>query len=348
MNRKLIKEILHNEHIKYSPNSLRIFMNKHNDIKLYCEYVYNKNEELWETPLNVLKCVYKFDKFYFKRCKNCNKCISFSKSISKQNHIACSYKCAAKIKANDKSVIQKRKEACLRKYGVDSYSKTEEFIQNINKNESIRKKISDSVKKSFEHRNLIDEHNKRKETCLHKYGYEQILQVPEIRNKIYKTFLTKIGVKSNVELDKVREKIKQDKFNKSYQLFIKEIEPYVIFNDTQEDFNNKRLLSFTCKKCNKVFKQYWYTTGHIFADSNYDKIPRCPYCYPKYHSVAEQELINFCKQFFNNLIEYDRTLIKPYELDIVIPDLNLAIEFNGIYYHSIEARNITWLSFNEN
>ena len=58
--------------------------------------------------------------------------------------------------------------------------------------------------------------------------------------------------------------------------------------------------------------------------------------------------VHFCKQIFNNLIEYDRALIKPYELDIVIPDLNLAIEFNGVYYHSIEARNITWLSFNEN
>ena len=65
MNRKIIKEILHNEKVKYSPNGLRIFMNKHNDIKLFCEYVYNKNKELWETPLNILKCIYRFNKFYF-------------------------------------------------------------------------------------------------------------------------------------------------------------------------------------------------------------------------------------------------------------------------------------------
>ena len=43
-------------------------------------------------------------------------------------------------------------------------------------------------------------------------------------------------MKSNVELTEVREKIKQDKFNKSYQLFMKEVEPYVIFNDTQDIF----------------------------------------------------------------------------------------------------------------
>lgn len=122
----------------------------------------------------------------------------------------------------------------------------------------------------------------------------------------------------------------------------------MIFNNTQEDFNNKNLLSFTCKKCNKEFKQYWYTTGHIFTDSTYAKIPRCPFCYPKYHSIGEQEIINFCKQYFNNIIEYDRQLIKPYELDIIIPERKLAIEFNGIWYHSLEARNIIRLSFNEN
>ena len=64
-------------------------------------------------------------------------------------------------------------------------------------------------------------------------------------------------------------------------------------------------------------------------------------------SKKEQELVEFCRQFFNNLLIKDRMLIKPYELDIVIPDLNLAIEFNGIYYHSIEARNTIWLSSDE-
>lgn len=54
-------------------------------------------------------------------------------------------------------------------------------------------------------------------------------------------------------------------------------------------------------------------------------------------SKKEQELIEFCQQFYPNLIIKDRQLIKPYELDIVIPELHLALEFNGNYYHSIEA-----------
>lgn len=51
-------------------------------------------------------------------------------------------------------------------------------------------------------------------------------------------------------------------------------------------------------------------------------------------SNKEKELSDFCKQFYPNLIENDRELIAPYELDIVIPELHLAIEFNGVYWHS--------------
>ena len=45
-------------------------------------------------------------------------------------------------------------------------------------------------------------------------------------------------------------------------------------------------------------------------------------------SKKEQELIEFCQQFYPNLIIKDRQLIKPYELDVVIPELHLALEFN--------------------
>ena len=51
----------------------------------------------------------------------------------------------------------------------------------------------------------------------------------------------------------------------------------------------------------------------------------------------EKELVEFCKQYYPDLIENDRQLSKPYELDIVIPELKLAIEFNSTYWHSEQA-----------
>ena len=53
------------------------------------------------------------------------------------------------------------------------------------------------------------------------------------------------------------------------------------------------------------------------------------------HSKYEDEIIEFIKEFYNEtIITNDRKLIAPYELDIYIPKLNIAIEFNGNYWHS--------------
>ena len=71
-------------------------------------------------------------------------------------------------------------------------------------------------------------------------------------------------------------------------------------------------------------------------------MPRCLNCYPYIntgYSNLEKELIDFCKEYYPNLIENNRTLIKPLELDIVIPELKLAIEFNGDYWHSTSFKD---------
>ena len=57
-----------------------------------------------------------------------------------------------------------------------------------------------------------------------------------------------------------------------------------------------------------------------------------------YHnSLVQQSLFEYIQSFyFKQIIQNDRQIIKPQELDIVLPDLKLAIEFNGIRWHSIE------------
>lgn len=59
---------------------------------------------------------------------------------------------------------------------------------------------------------------------------------------------------------------------------------------------------------------------------------------PHYSSShAEKELVTFIKSFYNGIIlENLRKIIYPAELDIYLPNLGLAIEYNGCYYHSIE------------
>jgi G:T-mismatch repair DNA endonuclease (very short patch repair protein) len=52
------------------------------------------------------------------------------------------------------------------------------------------------------------------------------------------------------------------------------------------------------------------------------------------HSVGERELGNALEQHGITIVRNDRTTIPPYELDIVIPDIQLAIEYNGEYWHT--------------
>ena len=67
---------------------------------------------------------------------------------------------------------------------------------------------------------------------------------------------------------------------------------------------------------------------------------RCPYCHPsvKYRSLAEKKLFKYIKDglgYADALHSYHE-VIKPYELDIYVPSKKVAIEFNGICWHSIE------------
>lgn len=58
-------------------------------------------------------------------------------------------------------------------------------------------------------------------------------------------------------------------------------------------------------------------------------------------SKIEKKVVDFIKNELNisNIIENDRTILNGRELDILIPDYNVAIEVNGIYWHSEKFRD---------
>lgn len=57
-------------------------------------------------------------------------------------------------------------------------------------------------------------------------------------------------------------------------------------------------------------------------------------------SGPEKEIADYIKNILGyNITTTDRTVIKPYELDIYMTEINTAIEFNGNYWHSIEQKD---------
>lgn len=64
----------------------------------------------------------------------------------------------------------------------------------------------------------------------------------------------------------------------------------------------------------------------------------CPICNPiSYNSGKEIFLMKFFDDLGIKYIANDRNIIKPFELDLYFPDYNIAIEINGIYFHSEQS-----------
>ena len=232
-----------------------------------------------------------------------------------------------------KKIFESCKQTLISKYGVDSIAKAD-FIK--------EKKIKNCLEKyGVEFVTQLDSvKEKKKETCLKKYGVDHQSKNESVKRKIVEsnkqTCLKKYGVSTIFQTNELKEinyELSQDKLWKTILSWKDFVKPLFDRNDLA-GYNKEYL--WKCSKCENEFNSTIHSTRIELFNQ---RIPRCLKCYPILSGTSkkEQELVDFCKSFYPNLIEHDRQLIKPYELDIVIPELHLAIEFNGVYWHSIEA-----------
>ena len=82
---------------------------------------------------------------------------------------------------------------------------------------------------------------------------------------------------------------------------------------------------FECLVCSLKFKRV-----------NHQKLPICFKCNPTFgESDLQKEIFSFISTFYKDTIQQRvRTLIKKREIDFYFPDLKVAIEVNGNYWHS--------------
>ena len=106
--------------------------------------------------------------------------------------------------------------------------------------------------------------------------------------------------------------------------------------------NTKEITNFTYGSDYKAWwkcpnEHEWQAT--ISSRSNKSSGNGCRKCSSmKQASRAEKELIDFLQRNLKNkIISSDRTVISPKELDIYIPEKKIAIEYNGLYWHSEAA-----------
>lgn len=237
-------------------------------------------------------------------------------NFNNKNMYVCSSKCAqVKVKMTNLELygnenfnnIKKRKETCKERYDNENFKNIE----------------------------------KRKKTNLEKYGVEQASKNEDVKEKRIKTVKEKYGKdhpmkNSSVVNKKIKSSYKDGVYNNNIlktleTTKLKSIENIKSFGVIPIDYINKTFF-LNCDK------------GHIF-ESNYDliykrnlyNVEQCTICNPIniQNSGKELEFLSFIKEIYNGeIVENSRKIITPYELDIFLPEFNLAFEFNGLYWHN--------------
>lgn len=173
------------------------------------------------------------------------------------------------------------------------------------------KKTNEDYKKSKE---------KQEMTCLKKYGVKNFSQTHEGREI------------SRQNMKKMRKK--QSELLLQNELIPKYKEICEKDNLELLEFHNRFSCKVKCKKCGNIFTTK--TLGYLTEDTT---TKRCKICNPmlmvrKKENGIERDVYNFLKQYNLKIYQNYREIISPLELDLFLPDYNIAIEINGIYWHN--------------
>ena len=242
-------------------------------------------------------------------------------------------------------VQEKCKHTLLKNHGVDRPFQSKE----------IRNKAKDSYLKNHDGKLMIEARQKlldytngknpfqldsvkekSKLTNLKKYGVEFASQNEEIKQQIQEvgiqTCLEKYGVKSTLQVPEIREKIKQSNIRKFG------VENFSLFGLSEE--NREILLDKSLFETNllNLGVQGLADKLHVYPNTIYKRHHKHGLNIIQNNSSSFEKEIAFWLE--NNSIAFNaniRSIIKPFELDFYLPKFNLAIEFDGLYWHSESA-----------
>ena len=174
-----------------------------------------------------------------------------------------------------------------------------------------------------------------KRSTLKRYGVDNVSKLPEIKEKIRKTTELHFGVSSYLQTQDARDKRKKLDYSRIVTETAQYLQPFcrkvnfgeIVHPNTRDTHTTCYLqLSCTCF-CGKE-----YTT-------NVRRMQRCPDCYPQDWangtSKSEQIIADYIRSIYSGTVEQHNKSILPNhkELDIYLPELKVAIEFDGDYWH---------------
>ena len=262
--------------------------------------------------------------------------------------------------------VQKAKKTKLEKYGNEKYVNTEKIQQtklerygdsgyhNVEKMQQTKlDRYGDSgyhnVEKmqqtKLERYGDSGYHNieQMKQTNLERYGVEYAQNSDIIKEKIKCTNLKRYGNEYAIGSDTVRKKIVEtsiDKYDdtnpyrgKLHRELIKKFPELIGFS------GNKYICKCLNINCDVCEKKQFELPSPIFRRRKNQGIELCPILNPILVSDGTSDIENdiylYIKSIYSGkIIQNDRSILNGKEIDIYLPEMNLAIEFNGLYWHS--------------
>lgn len=114
-----------------------------------------------------------------------------------------------------------------------------------------------------------------------------------------------------------------------------------LFPLLEKEWSNKNEIDFHSLTVGSAYKALWVCfKGHEWKAHIYSRTSKnpsgCPTCNSQsFTSKAEKELTDFVKTLNLGIVENVRHVLpNNKEIDIYIPDRNVAVEYNGLYWHS--------------
>ena len=282
-----------------------------------------------------------------KRCKACGKLLTYDQA--RHSHEYCSEKCATNcenVKENARmtflerygevnpmksaEVKERHRTNMLKKYGVENPSQVEEFKEK-------RKQTNLERFGSEYYLGSNDCREKTRATSLERYGVEHPMKSVAVQGRLKRTFVEKYGVDNPSKNEEVKKKIGENTRHARYQAILRRYSNKVVPLFSEEEYVRVQGTEcmWRCVQCGTEFEDHRHG-GHC-AYRRGSWFPLCPVCHPPMSGTShgEQEIAGFVKGIYDGAVfENCRNVIAPYELDVYLPEKRVAIEFDGLFWHS--------------
>ena len=290
--------------------------------KFFCNLIYSLTECLDDQDNITHRVVWLLtNQTTVPTCKMCSNRTRYNKQTQQFNK-----HCSNECRQTDPDVRSKREKTNLSKYGVKHAVQAQEIKEKFEQTNLERY----GVRKPFQSKTI---QQTVRNSTFEKYGVVSTATLPEVRERQEQTNLERYGVRKPFESTEIQQKVVNTALLKNDGKMTSQRH---ISNQSLEALHNCDFL------CNEYINNKLSTTeiGKLLGVSNttvghYLKHYNIPIREAIYESTDQLKLVQFIRQIcsceiFTNI----RTIIYPFELDIYLPELNIAIEYNGIYWHS--------------